>query len=131
MKSKHTVSKKNRDLAMKIMIDFHTNRDPGHTIGPKYLSHHGLPESVDPFHVVDVLRSMGYGDSKRDVTGETYRIDLTDKGKHYFETKEDISREKRIEWIRYLVTTAISISALILSGISIAAQIGLMTLPQA
>lgn len=131
MKSKYTVSKKNRDLAMKIMIDFHTNREPGHTIGPKYLTHHGLPESVDPFHVVDILQSMGYVNYKKDVTGDVYKIELTDKGKHYFETKEDISREKRIEWIRYLVTTAISISALILSGISIATQIGLITLPQA
>ena len=122
MKSKYAVSKKNRDVAMKIIIDFHVNREPGHSIGPNYLTYHGLPKSVDPYHVIDVLKSMGYIDFKKDITGERYSIDLTDKGRHYFETNMDISHEKRIEWIRYIITTAIAIAAWITAIISIVLQ---------
>ena len=115
MKSKHTVSKRNRDIAMKIIIDFHENRESGHTIGPKYLTYHGLPKSVDPYHVIDVLKSMGYIDFKKDPIGKIYSIDLTEKGKHYFETNMDISREKKVEWIRYIITTLIALIALVKS----------------
>lgn len=122
MKSKYAVSKKNRDLAMKVIIDFHANREPGCTIGPKYLTYHGLPESVDPCHVIDVLKSMGYINFEKEITGEIYDIALTDKGKHYFETKMDISHEKRVEWIRYIITTFIAIAALITAIVSIILQ---------
>lgn len=122
MKSKNTVSKKNRDLAMKIIIDFHADREDRHTIGPKYLTYHGLPKSVDPYHVIDVLKSMGYIDFKKDPIGKIYSIDLTEKGKHYFETNMDISHEKKVEWIRYIITTLIAVAALITSIVSIVLQ---------
>lgn len=125
-----TVSRKERDIAMRIICDFHQNRNSGHSIGPLYLSHHGLPKSSNPEHIVEVLRSMGYITYKREPDGKIYQIDLTDSGKCYFEKRADISHEKKVEWIRYIITTAIAIAAIILSGIALAAQLGLIQFPQ-
>lgn len=109
-----TFTKKQRDLAMKILCDYHANRVRGHSITPEYLYHHGLPESVNAGQLVAVLESMGYLTVKKDITGDS-DILLTDAGKCYFEQKADRDHEKRIENIRYIITTAIAVVALIKS----------------
>ncbi len=126
-----TISKKNRDIAMKAICDFHAERLPNYSIGPEYLYSKGLPQEVDALQVVDVLCAMGYI-SYTDTYGDGHRqIRLTDAGKCYFEKKVDRDREKRIENIRYIITTAIAVLALVLAGISLAAQLGLIQLPKA
>ena len=57
---------------------------------------------------------MGYLTVKKDITGDS-DILLTDAGKCYFEQKADRDHEKRIENIRYIITTAIAVVALIKS----------------
>lgn len=123
-----TISKRSRDEAMKIIRDFHDSAPANHTIGPQYLTTHGLPKRVDAEKVVDVLRSMRYITYLREQDGEIYDIKLTDAGKCYFENKKDKSREKRAEWIRYIITTVIAIFALLIAAISLAAQLGLLQL---
>lgn len=41
-----TFSKKQRDLAMKIICDFYANSGPLESINDDYLKHHGIPENV-------------------------------------------------------------------------------------
>lgn len=118
------VSKRHRNKAMKIICDFHASKKPGHSIGPQYLTKHGLTERVNAEHVVEILRSMGYVTYSRNPDGRIYEINLTDSGKCYFEKKKDISHEKRVEWIRYIITTLIAILALIIAAISLSAQLG-------
>lgn len=74
-------SKKDRDTAMRIICDFHASREPGHSIGPEYLHHHGLPESVNVEQLVDVLQAMGYVTCKKDISGEIYQLNPTDSGR--------------------------------------------------
>ncbi len=114
MKSVNPIKKKHRDIAMQAICDFHAHRDPGHSIGPKYLYYHGLPESIDANYLVEILQSMGYITCKKDIHGNK-EISLTDVGKHYFETNMDLTHEKRVEWIRYIITTGIAVSAFVKS----------------
>lgn len=57
------------------------------------------------------------------------KISCTTLGKKYVEDIQDKRKDKRMECIRYSITTAIAILALILSGIAVAAQLGLIKLP--
>lgn len=120
--------KKHRDLAMRIICDFYMQHKSDCEISTKYLYLHGLPESVDAEHLCSVLEGMGYLAMTR-FYDHPSRIDLTDSGKCYFERKSDRNREKRAENIRYAITTIIAILALIISGVSLAAQLGLIQLP--
>ena len=56
---------------------------------------------------------------------------LTPAGQAYAEIQTDAIHDKRVENIKYVITTAIAVIALILAGISLAAQLGLIQLPQA
>lgn len=123
------IPKRDRDKAMKIICDFHASKEPGRSIGPLYLTKHGLSEHVNADHVVEVLRSMGYVTYRKNPDGRICEINLTDSGKCYFEKKKDISHEKRVEWIRYIITTVIAALALIIAAIALAAQLGLVQLP--
>lgn len=89
------IPKKTRDIAMKIILDFHNTREPGHSIGPLYLAKKGLPEGTDPIQVIEVLRSMGYITYTKERNGKIYDIRPTDVGIHYFETTEDEKAERK------------------------------------
>lgn len=127
-----TVRKRDRDKAMRIICT-HFETNTSGSITPAYLTYHGLRESLDPEHIVKVLEAMGYVTTRIETQGnKTLKfISLTPAGKRYFEDKADISHEKRVQNIRYIVTTIIAALALILSGISLAAQLGLIQLPPA
>lgn len=90
---------------MRAIIDFYdTCPDPNmHYITPEYLPHHGLPESVDPDRVVDVLSAMGYITAKRPPRETDRRITLTNAGICYFESQADQRAERRSrrlhEWL--------------------------------
>lgn len=116
-----TFSKKQRDLAMKIICDFYANSGPLESISDDYLKHHGIPENINVKQLIRVLEAMGYVSIKRYVNGPG-TIHLTDAGKCYFERKADLSKEKRIEWARYIITTAIATAALITAIVSICLQ---------
>lgn len=122
-------SKNDRDIAMKILCDFYSKNDRKFCIEVNHLHNFGLPKSIDPIQIVEVLESMGYVESKSAPNSPRNKIiTLTDAGKCYFENKADKDHEKRIENVRYLITTAIAILALVLAGISLAAQLGLIQL---
>ncbi len=114
-------SKKHRDQAMKIICDFHAHRSMEHFISPEYLHYHGIPQNIDVVQLVDVLRSMGYLKIKKDLNGTSFIL-LTDEGKCYFERKADITHDKRVENIRYIITTLIAVAALITAIVSISLQ---------
>lgn len=125
-------SKKQQDFAMKVIIEYLT--DPahrGHSITPDFLYYKKLPKNLNAEQLTDVLCAKNliqYEDDRK--TGMKF-IHLTPKGRYYLEKIAEEKTEKRIEWIRYLITTIISVIAIILSAISIASQIGLIKLPQA
>lgn len=56
---------------------------------------------------------------------------ISDIGQHYLQYLRGIRQRRRMEWLRYIITTVIALIALILSVISIAAETGLLKLPQA
>lgn len=123
------ISKKTRDIAMRAIIDFHAQRKENTIIQPEYLYKHGLSQDIDAREVVDVLCSMGYIAYRPLHHGFPKSFLLTDSGRCYFERKSDMAAEKRAEWIRYAITTAIAFIALIIAGISLLSQLGIITLP--
>ena len=99
---------------------------------------HTNPNQIEP-HSADLLRKKmikvndidgvpdgagGYIGSKR-----IYEIDLP--GRAYIEGKRALAHDKRVENIKYGITTFIAILALVLAGISLAAQLGSIQLPTA
>lgn len=124
-------SKKQRDLVMGLLCDFYTEypRTASPTIN--FLYDLGLPKTIDAEQIIEVLEAMGYVKTTYRATGRPKTISLTDSGKCYFERKMDLTSEKRIEWIRYIITTAIAVLALVVAAISLAAQLGLIQLPAA
>lgn len=109
------ISKRNRDKAMRIICDFNVNRDRKAFITTESLYGLGFPKDVDAKQTVDVLEAMGYVTYFDLFQRGSKFIELTDEGKCYFERKADRSREKRIEWIRYIITTLIALAAFIKS----------------
>lgn len=74
---------------------------------------------------IEELLKHGYITAKDTSTlsNSSWMISLTYNGKNYFEHKKNYLRENRrrntIEWIRYIVTTAISIAALVVAIIAL------------
>ena len=74
---------------------------------------------------IEELLKHGYIAAKDTSTlsNSSWVISLTYNGKNYFEHKKKYIRESRrtntIEWIRYIVTTAISIAALVVAIIAL------------
>ncbi len=58
------------------------------------------------------------------------KIACTTAGSKFVEDYLEKQKEKRVESIRYNITTAIAVVALILAGISLAAQLGLIQFPK-
>lgn len=48
---------------------------------------------------------------------------ISDKGRAALQEEDNNSREKRVEWIRYIITTVIAVAALVTSVVSIAMQL--------
>lgn len=91
------ISKKNRDIAMRAIVDFYQNKKPydGSFISPDYLYHHGLPAEIDAMQTARVLEGLGLIELKKHPTLDTYAISLRPKGRCYFEAERDEHREKR------------------------------------
>ena len=60
-----------------------------------------------------------------------FGVHISDRGRDFFMFTKLLKSNSRKEAQRYWITTAIAIAALILAGISLAAQLGLIQLPQA
>lgn len=60
--------------------------------------------------------------SHNPVSHKLLQIRVTDSGVTYFEDNAEITRKERIEWIRYIITTAIAVVALITAITSIILQ---------
>ena len=58
-------------------------------------------------------------------------MEITPSGEDALEQDKKSKHDKCVENIRYWVTTAIAVVALVLAGISLAAQLGLVLLPKA
>lgn len=109
-----TFSKKNRDTAMRIICDFYEDGETHESLKINQLHQKGLPQNIDPGKISRVLESMGYIEITRYLNAPS-TIRLTPDGKCYFEQKYDESAQKRSENIRYAITTAIALAALIKS----------------
>lgn len=60
-----------------------------------------------------------------------FGVHISDRGRDFFMFTKLLKSNSRKEAQRYWITTAIAIAARILAGISLAAQLGLIQLPQA
>lgn len=95
---------------MKVICDFYSNIAETSVVTNKYLYEHGFIDEGKRRQIINVLCSMGY------ITYDNLSgIQLTDKGKCYFEVESDRANEKRIEMIRYVITTSIAVAAFIKS----------------
>lgn len=121
-------SKKQRDLVMRILCDFYLENPQNYLIQISHLHEMGVPQDIDANQIIEVLKSMGYVEISQGIGGPRC-VSLTASGKCYFERKMDLTAEKRVERIRYIITTAIAVLALVLAAISLAAQLGLIKLP--
>lgn len=54
-----SVSKKDRDAAMRIILEHNRENVRGHMIGSVYIDRRGLPDSAAGCDALEVLRSMG------------------------------------------------------------------------
>lgn len=88
------VSKKDRDLAMKAIIEYKTEH-PDRSITPDFLTYKGIASNKYAEEIIDVLESMGYLKCTVDRKDHFKRIDLAPSGKHYFETQSDIEENQR------------------------------------
>lgn len=105
---------KQRDCAMKIICDYYADGNNIDPIDTEDLYRLGLQKTINADQLVDVLKAMGYVDTQSYYNAPD-TIYLTDRGKVYFERKYDESAQKRSENIRYAITTAIALAALIKS----------------
>ena len=131
MKSKYPISKKHRDSAMRVIIDHYASHDTSCELTSDVLYTSGaIPKTVDKDRVVSVLKDMGYIKTSwlQSVSGTI--ILLTPEGNTYFERKLDHDREKKIETIRYIITTAIAVAAIVIALVALFAQLGLLELPR-
>ncbi len=83
------VSKRCRNKVMRSICRFHYQRDPSTYITYEYLYYHGLSKIKDAEHVINVLQSMGYIKICRTPNSGIECVELTDKGKCYFEVSND------------------------------------------
>lgn len=103
------VSRKTRDDMMNVICDYYKDGRTG-GLYKKYLYENGFENPDELRQTVDILCSMGY------ITQDNlHGIQLTFLGKCYFEREADKSREKRVENIRYIITTSIALAAFIKS----------------
>lgn len=69
------------------------------------------------------LRDLDLGRIVRSTNGsETEAFELRDRGRNYLMYFRGIKLQKRIEWIRYIITTSIAVIALVVAIISLAVQ---------
>lgn len=82
---------------------------------------------------IEALRKEKYIDRILEVENDELVsvYSISDKGRAALQEHRRTAREKRVESVRYFITTAIAVAALILAGISLAAQLGLIQLPKA
>lgn len=105
---------KQRDCAMQIICDYYADENNIDPIDTEDLYRLGLKRTINATQLVDVLKAMGYVDTQS-YYDDPDTIYLTDLGKVYFEQKYDESAKRRSETIRYAITTAIALAALIKS----------------
>ncbi len=110
----NSFSKRTRDQAMQIICDYYADESQPWPLDTNGLYDRGLSKSTNAEHLASTLEAMGYVELTQYYDGPS-AITLTNSGKCYFETKADMLHEKRIENIRYIITTAIAVIALIKS----------------
>lgn len=114
-------SKRTRDQAMQIICDYYADESQPWPLDTNGLYDRGLSKRTNAEHLASTLEAMGYVELTQ-YYDDPSAITLTNSGKCYFETKADMLHEKRIENIRYIITTAIAVAALITAIVSIALQ---------
>lgn len=103
-----------RDQAMQIICDYYADANQPWPLDTNELYDRGLSKDINAEQLACTLEAMGYIELTR-YYDDPSAISLTNSGKCYFETNADRLHEKRIENIRYIITTAIAVIALIKS----------------
>lgn len=104
------ISKKNRDIAMRAIVDFYQNKKPydGTYITSDYLYKQGLPAGVDAAQVVKVLKGMHLISLKQNLAGEQLIV-LEDAGRCYFEVQADEKARRHKEHVHDWLISLVSI----------------------
>lgn len=102
-----TVSKKRREKALKLIRDFEEQRKENTYISESYLTYHGFNEE-EALQTLEVLAGMGYIKYNRKPRVSEKYIELTDKGKCYFEVKKD----EKYDFIKKNVLVPIIVSVI-------------------
>lgn len=91
---------------------------------------HSLQENANKWDVLQYLDAKGYITiCQNPVSHKLLQIHINKAGITYPTDAAEKKREKRVEMIRYVITTVIAVLALVLAGISLAAQLHLIQLP--
>lgn len=113
------VSHKMLSKAMRAIANYYGEHQTGYISGD-FLVYKQVCNEREVKHLIDVLCS------KNLITYEFEQdmrvIRLTPDGKKYFEDRADVAHEKRVENIRYWITTGIAVAALITAIVSIILQ---------
>lgn len=116
-----TISRRERHRVMRIICDYYAEQNESWPLIVPDLYLHGFPHHLSADQTAYILESMGYIKLNRYYNAPS-SIELTDKGRCYFEVRQDQLHEKLVEWIRYIITTVIAVAALITAIVSIALQ---------
>lgn len=101
------VSSKIIDMSMKIICEYELTRKSGYMISEKFLYSKGLPKTVDAVQVCETLNAMGLVEYRLDPRDNCKYITITDRGKRYFQDKDEKKRSFRHDW-RIAIFSAIS-----------------------
>lgn len=102
-----TISKKHRDLAMRIICDFFAeSTNSSAKISTKYLYYKGFPKEIDAEQVIKILCSMDYISYAYRPGSKEPLIELKDKGRCYFEAAQD----SKSEFLKKSIYTPIIVS---------------------
>lgn len=122
------ITHKMQNKAMQAIIDFY-DANPSSVINENFLTYSNVCSEAEVRHLIDVLCSKNLITYDFELHRRVIR--LKPDGKKYFEVELDEKHRKRVENIKYIITTLIAVIALILAGISLLSELGLIQLPQA
>lgn len=83
---------------MKAICEYELTRKQGYIISEKYLYSKGLPKTVNAVQVCETLKAMGLIEYSLDSRDNRRYIEITDKGRRYFQEKEDKKQNFRHDW---------------------------------
>lgn len=111
-KVKIFATNKMQDEAMRAIIN-HYHAHPTHWIDKDFLVYQKICNATEAQHLVDVLCAKNLITYNFETKSRVIR--LTPAGRAYAEIQTDAIHDKRVENIKYVITTAIAIIALIKS----------------